>query len=463
MDALVAPPQETEFRNVHRCARCGVESAESTCFVFPERYDKSPRDIRCITCEQRRVATGAVEGAIGLVRTIFLPVLLLVGIQRGLGDLTVPILLAACFMAPVSIVAHELGHAIAARLVGLEVGAIVIGVGPKLWRGELFGTAVTLHAWPLSGLTFLGAGSFELLRIRLWFATLMGPATNVLLVFGTTAFWPELVGTFGVPLLSLWIITNALLALSSLVPRRFSHAGAMLSTDGLALLQIPRNTPEQLESYLFTAPLLRAMARFENRDYRGAHAICAKALERVPDNMQLRVLVTACRVSLHDYAGSLAILKTMMRQQAKAEAAVRAVVENNMAFAALMSNPHAGYDHESLIEADHLSADAFALFPCTLAYRSTRALILAATGRPDQALELLAYSHYDEADCVPRGHRETARAFALHALGRPEESRRAAAEAVRLNPENVGVLKALGVAVPMPVITATPIGSHRTG
>ncbi|HEU4624229.1 MAG TPA: site-2 protease family protein [Steroidobacteraceae bacterium] len=371
--------------------------------------------------------------------------MVLVLIQRGLGELTLPLLLIACLMTPLSIVAHELGHAVAARLVGLTVGAIVIGVGRKLWSGEIFGTAVTLHAWPLSGLTFLGSQSLHFLRTRLWLATLMGPATNGLLVILAVEHWPDTVERVGAPLLSLWIITNGLLALQSLVPRRFQHAREMLSTDGLALLQIPRSTPEQLESYLFTASLLRAHARFERRDYAGARDVCLQGLELAPDNLQLRVLLSACYSYLRKYASSLALLRQLLKQYANAESAVRAAIENNTAFALLMSRNRAGYDSDVLIEADRLSTSAFTLYPCVLAYRSTRALVLTATGRPNEALALLAYPHYTNAERTAQGHRAVARAFALHRLGRGNEAREAAAEATRLDPDNARVLAALDV------------------
>jgi tetratricopeptide (TPR) repeat protein len=219
----------------------------------------------------------------------------------------------------------------------------------------------------------------------------------------------------------------------------------MLSTDGLALLQIPRSTAEQLESYLFTASLLRAYARFERRDYAGARDICLKGLEHAPDNLQLRVLLTACYSYLHEYASSLALLMPLLEQYANAEGSVRAAIENNTAFALLMSRPSAGYDSDMLIEADRHSANVFALYPCLLPYRSTRSLVLTATGRPDQALELLAYSHYETAEHIARGHRAIAQAFALHRLGRTEEAREAAAEAARLDPGNGGFLELLGV------------------
>ncbi len=445
MDALVTTPPAAEVRNIYRCARCGVESAEHSCFVIPERHDKSPRDIRCITCEQSRLAMGTLEGLIGILRTTFVPVLILVVSQRGLGDVTLPVLLTTCLMAPVSIIVHELGHAVTARFLGLEVGAVIIGIGPRLWRGEVLRTAVTLHAWPLSGLTFLGARSLDFLRSRLWLTTLMGPATNILLAIGTAAFWPQLVGPFGTALLSMWIITNALLAMQSLTPCRFSHAGQMLNTDGLALLQLPRATSEQLEPYLFTAPLLRAFSRFEAQDYAAARSICAKALERVPDNVHLRVLLAASCSHAYDPARSLALLRPLLQSHAEEQASVRAAVENNAAFALLMSNPKAGYDARSLLEADRLSANAFSMYPCVLAYRSTRALVLTAAGRPDQALALLEYSHYDTAERVQRGQRETARAFALHVLGREADSQRAAAEAIRLDAQAAALLKRLEV------------------
>ena len=100
MDALVSAPPEMEIHSVYRCARCGVESPERTCFIVPERRDPAPHDIRCITCEHTRLSTGMVEGTLGLLRAIFVPVLALVMMQRGLGDLTVFTLMGACVMAP---------------------------------------------------------------------------------------------------------------------------------------------------------------------------------------------------------------------------------------------------------------------------------------------------------------------------------------------------------------------------
>jgi hypothetical protein len=392
-----------------------------------------------------------VEGLTSILRTTFVPVLILVAIERGLGEITLPVLILACAMSPLAIFAHELGHAITGRFLGLEVSTVAIGTGARLWRGEIFGTHFVFRAWPLSGLTFLGSASLTFLRTRLWLTTLMGPATNIGLAAWAWLHWEKLAPVLTVPLLSLWSITNAWLALQSLLPKRFIHGGEKLRTDGLALLRIPFLATEQLEPYLFTAPMLRAYIRFEDGDYAGARTICSEALERVPGNVHLRMLMSTCRSYQHDYAGALLVLRPLLQSQINAEPGIRAAIENNTAFALLMSTPHAGPDSETLIEADRLSARVFALYPCVLAYRSTRALVLAATGRHEQALALLRYSHYETADPTQRGYAETTRAFAFALLNRADDSSRAATAAIRLNAQTAGFLRVLGVSVPSPL------------
>jgi hypothetical protein len=60
-----------------RCSRCDTVSAERTCFVFPDRYSKPPRDIRCITCEQRRLRSTTWRNFASALAVIFWPVIFL--------------------------------------------------------------------------------------------------------------------------------------------------------------------------------------------------------------------------------------------------------------------------------------------------------------------------------------------------------------------------------------------------
>ncbi len=219
-----------------------------------------------------------------------------------------------------------------------------------------------------------------------------------------------------------------------------------MMSDGFQLLQVPGRTSEQLEPHLFTSPLLQGYTQFEDGDFAGAQAVCMQGLQRVPENVHLAVLLSSCRSYTHDYAGSLTILRPLLHSQANTDPGIFAAIENNIAFALVMSNPHAHPNSETVIEADRLSAHAFSLYPCVLANRSTRALVLTARGQPEKALALLEYEHYETGPRTQQAHRETTRAFALRALDQREESQRAAAEAARLSPETVGFLKVLGLA-----------------
>ena len=147
---------EGEEQTVFRCARCGVESSERTCFTIPERYGRPPHDVRCVTCEQRRLTPSTAYAIASVAGTIVWPLVILAGAQRGSAELSLPALVFACFLFPVAIVAHELGHAVTAYLVGLQVGSIGIGFGRVVIKFEIRELPVRLHMCPTSGRVYLG-------------------------------------------------------------------------------------------------------------------------------------------------------------------------------------------------------------------------------------------------------------------------------------------------------------------
>jgi regulator of sigma E protease len=66
------------------------------------------------------------------------------------GDLTQSVLigLAGTWMA---LLFHELGHALAALLVGVRIWGIRLGVGPAVWRGQIGGCRVSIGVLPFLG------------------------------------------------------------------------------------------------------------------------------------------------------------------------------------------------------------------------------------------------------------------------------------------------------------------------
>jgi tetratricopeptide (TPR) repeat protein len=273
----------------------------------------------------------------------------------------------------------------------------------------------------------------------------MGPMTNALLLAATVIWWQPLESVFGSAAVALWCIVNTLLVIFALVPKRVNDLGRPTQTDGLALLTIARETSEELSIYLFAAPLMRALSRFEDGNYSGAKKLVTAALARAPESVLLRIMQAACYMSDGEYLAGLDAIEPLGSHSASEPANVRAAIYNNAAFGLVMSKIDAATDDTQLSEADRLSAESYRMYPCILEYRSTRALVLAATERAEESLQVLDYPLFQTATRRQRAQCEVTRAFALRQLKRFAESEDAAATAIRLDSSIVSVVRSLGV------------------
>lgn len=435
-----------------RCALCGVESPERACFAFLKRYRNPLQNIRCVMCAQARARSTGVGSILTVLFTLASPFLYASfgpWSLDGSAPLAVCIVLG-CLAYPVALAIHELAHAVTGYLVGLEIGAVVLGFGPVVWKFELRGVAVRLHSWPLSGRVFFGFATLRWVRSRLWIATFMGPFSNVLLVIAISTWWKAWAPLVGTAVIAAWILVNVMVALFNLIPRTgVGMGGSPYRSDGQALLDIPRRSDAALEANRFGALLVRALYRFELEDFGGAQAWFEKARQRGADNPYVILGLSACQMSLGQYAEGRAQLASL-QDRGDLTPAMRATANNNMAFALVMPNAGEGADREQLTRVDRLTSEAMALFPCILEFRATRALLLAATQRPEEALQLLEYVNYKIGSPRQTSMRAAVRAFALRKLGRSDEAEQAAALAVRLSPNICTELRALGIAIPPP-------------
>jgi tetratricopeptide (TPR) repeat protein len=434
----------------YRCARCGVESAERTCFVFPKRSHDPSRHIRCVQCAVT-LGKSLVLGKIWTVLVTFLGPFIYLSMggwdERSSVPVVVQILLG-CLAYPVALVAHEGAHALTGYLTGLELGGIGFGFGRVVWRFELRGLPIRIHAWPLSGRVFLGSETLRWLRARVWITTLMGPATNVVLALVLAAWWKPLASGMGPPAAATWILVNAVIAFFNLLPSRgVDMGGSPYRSDGLALLQIPRVPESQLQIYLVSALLVRGLSRYELEDYAGAQAWLERARQRVSDNPNVNLALGTCKIQLEDYSGARALLEPVL-ECADLPVNIRASICNNIGYSLVMANAGELVDSEQAARADRLSAEAMTAFPCLLPFRNARALVLAATQRPEEALLLLEYVNYSRGTPAEVAVREVARAHALKKLGRAAEAEKAAALALRKHPDADSDLRHLGIDPP---------------
>jgi hypothetical protein len=261
---------------------------------------------------------------------------------------------------------------------------------------------------------------------------------NAVVLALTFVFWGRL-AALGSHLPFVWVILNSLMVLGTLMPVERAVEEGIPTSDGFQLLAIPFLRSEQLQSFLISAPAARAAMRFERGDFAGARQWVVAALERAPGHVGLKVCLSACQCAAvlqgqaGEYRQAIALLTPLLDDAACAGPHERADVYNILAFAQLMAHAESNGEAGNIDEADRLSDAAFAMYPCVLTHRATRALVLSARGRAAEALPLLDYVHYDGGTPVERSAREIARALAFLSLGRNSEASAAQRRAEKIH------------------------------
>ncbi len=166
----------------------------------------------------------------------------------------------------ISIVLHEAGHAVVARAVGLQVPRVQIGIGRPVARRQWGQTMVVLNAFPLMGLTYLGAQSLKGLKGRLWVSIAAGPAVTLAIIASTLAWREGLhVGDIALPyaavasrfsLRELVGFSNLWMLVLNLVPLPLFRSRGIQRNDGGQLFKVPFLSVPQLEVYRVVTVLL---------------------------------------------------------------------------------------------------------------------------------------------------------------------------------------------------------------
>src|SRR5262245_4906570 len=121
-----------------------------------------------------------------------------------------------------AVLPHELGHALAARALGVKVFRIVSGIGPRLLDVPMLGGTLEINAFQSSGFTAMGDPRESGLRLRLWLSTAAGPAVNALLLAAVVP-WLNRPNPFkgwlsGWAPLSAFALANVLILIFNLIP-----------------------------------------------------------------------------------------------------------------------------------------------------------------------------------------------------------------------------------------------------
>ncbi|HEU4390577.1 MAG TPA: site-2 protease family protein [Blastocatellia bacterium] len=334
-----------------------------------------------------------------------------------------------------TVLPHELGHALAARAVRLEVFGIVIGIGSSMWRGQVFGFPVEVRNLPLSGATLFAPSTGSWVRSRIFVAILGGPLTNVAMMaaclwIAPASFAFERFGKRWAPVTAL-VLANGWVLVTNLVPRRVNTPLGKIWSDGAQLVMTPFMSIRKVREAQGGYYVHKWVQCRKNNEIADAKRWIEEGLVRFPENTLLRVYLATSLLDSREYDRARHLF-TQALQERGVTPATRALILNDLAY----SNYLTGRP-DLLPEAERCSQEALRLSGWNPFLKGTRGAILTAIGRIEDGMPLLHQAFEQHTSLRAKA----ANAYAL-ALGCLEQGEVANAQrwlhtACRLDPESV--------------------------
>lgn len=364
-----------------KCDRCGLQSDVEQAFSTQKRLGGARH--YCPDCTLKRQTRSFLFD----LAVIIGGGILIFSINPGSRAAAIVLLLSlvVLFMLPL-ILMHELAHAGAARLTGLRVFGIMIGVGKTIWSGKLFGMQWVVNSLPIGGITSVGARPVPNIRWRLFLVYLAGPASHILLAYAAHLLSKLFAaGSFGQRFLVALVFANILLALFNLFPRKVTITTGVQGTDGWHLFRVPFLKQDELTKLHIGYFAGEALLAYAENDFDAARGWVDQALALDHTSAIARNVLGIVQMARGEYPASReTFLQLLETEDAKAPG-LHYILLNNLAYLnALMGDP------TLLPEADQYSAEALKHLPWLAPVIGTRGTVLVELGQIEEGISLLA-------------------------------------------------------------------------
>jgi len=366
------------------CNACGVSSQ------FHNAFHNEPNSIRkfCPPCWEKR---NAADNWIYLGTYVFLGVLgtVLACYKSHWGFLLLMFFLFHVF-GILATVPHELGHALAARVFGMEVFQVAVGIGKKLFDCRMFGVLVEFRTIPYGGMTFALSADRERFRLRQSIYALAGPVANLLVALIVLAVvgWDRIADFRPHEKVSPWTLlfaSNVLVFITNLWPdvSVSSTGGAMLS-DGAHLLRAFRMKQEDREDLRTAFYTAHAEAARQRCDMKRARDWIERGLREYPEDRELLLQHGASLIEGQRFSEARTLFQKLLQDSDADDLGVRALLMNDIACVDVLIG-----GKELLNEADEYSDYALKILPWTAGIKGTRGMVLVERGDLLNAIPLL--------------------------------------------------------------------------
>lgn len=410
---------------MNKCSICGIESRPGVDLHIDRRFGRKPRTY-CQPCwdEQAR----KVFGRRSLFELLAAMAILTVYFGPGTAMRAATMFLWAAVAFVLSIVIHELGHALAAWVLGLRVFRICIGSGKPLLSASIGALALEWRALPLSGLTMVAPTSTHGLYPKQAFVLFCGPLFNVLAA-GLPFLLLPAYRVLQTPFLAVMVFFNGLAFLFALIPRRVKTLQGIAISDGLALFQLksqPQFRPENALAarYSSEAERLRQLGRCDE-----ARTWLEKGSLLFPGNAIIADSNALIMMDEGRYEDARDLLTRVLSDECL-EPILRPGIANNLAWTNILCGRP-----ELMEEVISLAEEAYQASPLMPSVMGTQGLALVLKGEIVDGLNLLSRALRLESRPRERASIACSMAYGERLRGYDGRSRRFLEQAQRLNPQ----------------------------
>lgn len=320
-------------------------------------------------------------------------------LQRGGGfQACLTTLLSLVGVWIVSVFAHEVGHVAAAFAVRLTPFQLLVGGGPSLLRGEVFGVAINIGGFPGGGLTRVAAARpLPWMKWRLLVMYAAGPLVSIALLRAGLSSAPQGWAEFGsggastvTPAVAL-VLVNGWLVFTSMLPFSADNDASRPRNDLLQILGLPWRTAESMNRLMLAMSSVRLNRLLTLRKYQAAFVEARNRLASTPEDWVIRLFLAEMLIHARRYSESAAEYATLLEtpgfKAAKLPALAVALLSNNYAWANVMLG-----DAAALKLADVASTRAIDLAASNPSVVGTRGLVLVEMGEVEAGRKLLKRS-----------------------------------------------------------------------
>lgn len=431
----VTPP--AQIAPTIRCDKCGVQSPLKELFTRSRKSFSTRTQTLCPVCARKvedRIHLVMFLMAIGILALYLLPPTAKAPPRDHAApwsSLGLPLFLIVQY---VSVIPHELSHALAGKLMGIELFRISFGRGRLLVSRAFRGVLIEIRAIPGSGGVNGGTLRMAGWRWRMFVYVAAGPLIHVLICGASVRAaggWPHIFDTSRWSgLAPFWLslaAANAAILVASLIPHTVKTQEGLQPTDGRLLLNLLFKPIDSVIVRRMRYFLSRGAFLCIARDGHAAKEMLRQALDEFPGNLTLRLLLIIAHLEAGEYATGRELTLRLLEERPAADA-VRASLLNALAWADLMiATP------ERMEEADRASAESYALTPWDFAVQSTRGLAMVELGDLAGGEELLRQSFRGAERRESRAAVACSLAIAESRMGRGIIARRMLRKARRLD------------------------------